>query len=161
MSKKEMYEKRTEELITPILERFNFELVDVEYVKEGQEWYVRLYIDSENGIDLDDCEKVSDAVGEELDRIDPIATAYLLEVSSCGLERRLREKKHFEAALEKNVEIKLFKTINKSKTISGILKEVTDVEITICTDEGTEERISFDNISNAKILFDWEESENE
>ncbi len=154
-------EKELEKIILPVTEKLGYELYDIEYVKEGQDWYVRLYIDSENGINLDDCEKVSDAVGEELDRVDPIATAYLLEVSSCGLERRLREKKHFEAALEKNVEIKLFKTINKSKTISGILKEVTDVEITICTDEGTEERISFDNISNAKILFDWEESENE
>lgn len=154
-------EKELEKIILPVTEKLGYELYDIEYVKEGQDWYVRLYIDSENGINLDDCEKVSDVVGEELDRVDPIATAYLLEVSSCGLERRLREKKHFEAALEKNVEIKLFKTINKSKTISGILKEVTDVEITICTDEGTEERISFDNISNAKILFDWEESENE
>lgn len=154
-------EKELEKIILPVTEKLGYELYDIEYVKEGQDWYVRLYIDSENGINLDDCEKVSDAVGEELDRVDPIATAYLLEVSSCGLERRLREKKHFEAALEKNVEIKLFKTINKSKTISGILKKVTDVEITICTDEGTEERISFDNISNAKILFDWEESENE
>ena len=154
-------EKELEKIILTVTEKLGYELYDIEYVKEGQDWYVRLYIDSENGINLDDCETVSDAVGEELDRVDPIATAYLLEVSSCGLERRLREKKHFEAALEKNVEIKLFKTINKSKTISGILKEVTDVEITICTDEGTEERISFDNISNAKILFDWEESENE
>lgn len=154
-------EKELEKIILPVTEKLGYELYDVEYVKEGQDWYVRLYIDNEKGIDLDDCEKVSDAVGEELDRVDPIATAYLLEVSSCGLERKLREKKHFEAAIGKNVEIKLFKTINKSKTISGILKEVTDAEILVCTEEGTEEGISFDNISNAKILFDWEESENE
>ncbi|MBQ8298728.1 MAG: ribosome maturation factor RimP [Clostridia bacterium] len=154
-------EKELEKIILPVTEKLGYELYDVEYVKEGQDWYVRLYIDSENGINLDDCEKVSDAVGEELDRVDPIATAYLLEVSSCGLERRLREKKHFETAIDKNVEIKLFKTVNKSKVITGILKEVTDAEILVCTDEDTEERISFDNISNAKILFDWEESENE
>ena len=120
-----------------------------------------IVFDNENGIDLDDCEKVSNAVGEELDRVDPIEAAYLLEVSSCGLERRLREIKHYEAAINKNVEIKLYKAINKNKVFLGILKEVADAEITICTEDGNEEVISLDNISNAKILYNWEESENE
>ena len=111
-------EKELEKIISPITEKLGYELYDVEYVKEGQDWYVRLYIDNENGINLDDCEKVSDAVGEELDRVDPIATAYLLEVSSCGLERRLREKRHFDAAIGENIEVKLFKMVNKNKTIS-------------------------------------------
>lgn len=154
-------EKELEKIIEPVVNKLGYELYDVEYLKEGQDWYLRLYIDNENGIDLDDCEKVSNAVGEELDRVDPIEAAYLLEVSSCGLERRLRELKHFKAALNQNVEIKLYKAINKNKVFSGILKEVTDVEITICTEEGTNESISFDNISNAKILYNWEESENE
>lgn len=154
-------EKELEKIIEPVVNKLGYELYDVEYLKEGQDWYLRLYIDNENGIDLDDCEKVSNAVGEELDRVDPIEAAYLLEVSSCGLERRLRELKHFKAALNQNVEIKLYKAINKNKVFSGILKEVTDAEIIICTDEGTNESISFDNISNAKILYNWEESENE
>lgn len=154
-------EKELEKIIEPVVSNLGYELYDVEYLKEGQDWYLRLYIDNENGIDLDDCEKVSNAVGEELDRVDPIEAAYLLEVSSCGLERRLRELKHFKAALNQNVEIKLYKAINKNKVFSGILKEVTDAEIIICTDEGTNESISFDNISNAKILYNWEESENE
>ena len=154
-------EKELEKIIEPVVNKLGYELYDVEYLKEGQDWYLRLYIDNENGIDLDDCEKVSNAVGEELDRVDPIEAAYLLEVSSCGLERKLRELKHFKAALNQNVEIKLYKAINKNKVFSGILKEVTDVEITICTEEGTNESISFDNISNAKILYNWEESENE
>lgn len=154
-------EKELEKIIEPVVNKLGYELYDVEYLKEGQDWYLRLYIDNENGIDLDDCEKVSNAVGEELDRVDPIEAAYLLEVSSCGLERRLRELKHFNAALNQNVEIKLYKAINKNKVFSGILKEVTDAEIIICTDEGTNESISFDNISNAKILYNWEESENE
>lgn len=154
-------EKELEKIIEPVVNKLGYELYDVEYLKEGQDWYLRLYIDNENGIDLDDCEKVSNAVGEELDRVDPIEAAYLLEVSSCGLERRLRELKHFKAALNQNVEIKLYKAINKNKVFSGILKEVADAEITICTEEGTNESISFDNISNAKILYNWEESENE
>lgn len=154
-------EKELEKIVLPVVEKLDYELYDVEYVKEGQDWYVRLYIDSENGINLDDCEKVSDAVGEELDRVDPISTAYLLEVSSCGLERRLRENKHFVAAIGKNVEINLFKAINKNKTIVGILKEVTDADVLVCTEDNVEEKVSFDNISSAKILFDWEESENE
>ncbi len=154
-------EKELEKIIEPVVTELGYELYDVEYLKEGQDWYLRLYIDKQSGIDLDDCEKVSDAVGEELDRVDPIEVAYLLEVSSCGLERRLREKKHYEAAKNKNVEIKLYKAINKNKVFVGILKEVTDTEIIICTEEGTNESISFDNISNAKILYNWEESENE
>ena len=154
-------EKELEKIIEPVVNKLGYELYDVEYLKEGQDWYLRLYIDNENGIDLDDCEKVSNAVGEELDRVDPIEAAYLLEVSSCGLERRLRELKHFKAAINQNVEIKLYKAINKNKVFSGILKEVTDAEIIICTEEGTNESISFDNISNAKILYNWEESENE
>ena len=154
-------EKELEKIIEPVVNQLGYELYDVEYLKEGQDWYLRLYIDSENGIDLEDCEKVSNAVGEELDRVDPIEAAYLLEVSSCGLERRLREVKHFKAALNQNIEIKLYKAINKNKVFSGILKEVNDTEIALCTDDGTNESISFDNISNAKILYNWEESENE
>ena len=141
----------------PVVESLGYELYDIEYVKEGQEWFVRLYIDSPKGIDLDDCEKVSDAVGEELDRIDPISTAYLLEVSSCGLERRLRERKHFEAAISQNVEVKVYKAIDKQKVVIGELKLVEDDGITITDDENKEIKVEFDNISNAKILFDWEE----
>lgn len=150
-------EKELEAIAMPVVESLGYELYDIEYVKEGQEWFVRLYIDSPKGIDLDDCEKVSDAVGEELDRIDPISTAYLLEVSSCGLERRLRERKHFEAAISQNVEVKVYKAIDKQKVVIGELKLVEDDGITITDDENKEIKVEFDNISNAKILFDWEE----
>ena len=150
-------EKELENIALPVVESLGYELYDIEYVKEGQEWFVRLYIDSENGIDLDDCEKVSNAVGEELDRVDPISTAYSLEVSSCGLERRLRERKHYEAAVSQNVEVKVYKAINKEKVITGELKVVEDDGIIITDDENKETKVEFDNISNAKILFDWEE----
>ena len=148
-------EKELEAIVAPIVENLGYSLYDIEYLKEGKEWFLRLYIDNDKGIDLDDCEKVSNAVSDELDRVDPIESAYSLEVSSCGLERRLRETKHFEAALNKNIEISLFKPINKKKKFVGVLKKV-DNDIIEILDENKVE-ISFDNISNAKILFNWEE----
>ncbi len=154
-------ERELEKIVLPIIQNLGYELYDVEYVKEGAEWFLRIYIDSKNGIGLDDCEKVSESVGEELDKVDPIATAYSLEVSSCGLERKLREKKHFEAAIGKNIEVKLYKALDKNKSIVGVLKKVDEEFILITDDKDKELKISFENISNAKILFNWEESENE
>lgn len=153
-------EKNIEAIVLPVVQSLGYDLYDVEYIKEGGDWYVRLYIDSKKGIDLDDCEKVSDAVGEELDRVDPIPTSYSLEVSSCGLERRLREKKHFEAAISQNIEVKVYRAINKEKIFTGILKAVDENSITLENEQDKEIQIDFDNISNAKILFNWEESEN-
>lgn len=153
-------EKELEGLLKPIVEELGYELYDIEYVKENQEWFVRLFIDNESGIDLDDCEKVSEAVGEELDRVDPISTSYSLEVSSCGLERRLREPRHYEAAKGKQVTISLFKPIDKKRNFEGILNDVKDEEI-IITSDNKEIEIAFADISNAKILFNWEESKGE
>lgn len=150
-------EKELETIVAPVVEELGYSLYDIEYVKEGKEWFLRLYIDNANGIDLDDCEKVSNAVSDELDRVDPIESAYSLEVSSCGLERRLREVKHFEAALDKKVEISLFKPMNKIRKFVGVLKKVDNDMIKILDESGNEVEISFDNISNAKILFNWEE----
>ncbi len=157
MTKKE---KELEELLLPVVEQLGYELYDIEYVNENQEWFVRLFIDCEKGIDLDDCEKVSGAVGEKLDEADPISTSYSLEVSSCGLERRLREVKHFEAAKGKNVMISLFKPVEKKRVFEGLLNEVKDEEILITTDNKDIE-IAFANIASAKILFDWEDAGNE
>ena len=78
-------EQEIEKIILPVIEKLGYELYDVEFLKESSEWFLRIYIEKENHtIDLDDCEKVSDAVGELLDRVDPISQAYHLEVSSCG-----------------------------------------------------------------------------
>lgn len=150
-------EKELEKIIEPIVNGLSYSLYDIEYVKEGREWFLRLYIDNEKGIDLDDCEKVSNAISDELDKVDPIESAYSLEVSSCGLERRLREKKHYEAALQKEVEIGLFRAIEKSKKIIGKLEEVDDEKIVVSDENKNKIEINFDNISNAKILFNWEE----
>ena len=151
-------EKELEKIVEPVVNNLGYSLYDIEYVKEGKEWFLRLYIDNEKGIDLDDCEKVSNAVSDELDKVDPIESAYSLEVSSCGLERRLRERKHYEAAVQKRVEIGLFKAVEKSKKIIGELECVNDDSIIVLDEEKNKKKeINFDNISNAKILFNWEE----
>ena len=151
-------EKELEKIVEPVVNNLGYSLYDIEYFKEGKEWFLRLYIDNEKGIDLDDCEKVSNAVSDELDKVDPIESAYSLEVSSCGLERRLRERKHYEAAVQKRVEIGLFKAVEKSKKIIGELECVNDDSIIVLDEEKNKKiEINFDNISNAKILFNWEE----
>ena len=96
MSKRETYESRTEQLLLPIMEEHDFELVDVEYVKEGSNWYLRAYIDKAGGITIDDCELVSRALSDLLDKEDFIDTAYILEVSSPGLLRPIKKDKDFE-----------------------------------------------------------------
>ena len=98
-------------IVLPVVEELGYKLYDVLYVKEGADWYLRLFIDNEKGIDLEDCEKVSNAVGEKLDEVDPIENAYVLEVSSCGLERHLRDEKQFKVAIGKKIEVKLFKAL--------------------------------------------------
>lgn len=151
-------EKELESMVKPIVEQLGYELYDVEFVKEGTDWFLRIYIDSkEKTIDLDDCEKVSNKISDMLDEKDPISTAYNLEVSSCGLERRLREVKHFEEAIGKNVELKLFTTLEGSKIYSGKLIKVTNEAVTVLDDSEKEINISLSNISSAKILFNWEE----
>ena len=105
MTKREEYEKRTEELLLPIIEEKQFELVDVEYLKEGSNWYLRAYIDKEGGITVDDCELVSRTLSDILDKEDFISDAYILEVSSPGLGRPLKKEKDFQRSLGKEVEI--------------------------------------------------------
>ena len=99
MSKREMYEQKTEEILLPIVEEYGFELVDVEYVKEGSNWYLRAYIDKEGGISVDDCEVVSRAFSDKLDEEDFIDDAYIMEVSSPGLGRPLKKEKDYKRSM--------------------------------------------------------------
>ena len=110
MSKRETYETRTEELITPILDRMNFELVDVEYVKEGGTWYLRAYIDKEGGITVNDCEAVAREMNEILDREDFVEDSYVFEVSSPGLGRPLKKEKDYIRSMGKEVEIRTYRS---------------------------------------------------
>ena len=113
MDKRSEYEQRAEALLEPIVEANNFELVDVEYVKEGSDYYLRAYIDKEGGITIDDCELVSRAFEEKLDKENFIKDSYVLEVSSPGLTRPLKKEKDFARSIGKLIEIKTYKAINK------------------------------------------------
>ena len=123
MSKHEDYEKRTEELLMPLMEENSFELVDVEYVKEAGTWYLRAYIDKEGGINIDDCELISRALSDKLDELDFIEEAYILEVSSPGLGRPLKKDKDLKRSLGEEVEVRTYRAIEKQKEFTGVLKD--------------------------------------
>ena len=122
MSKREQYEEKAEKLITPIIEENQFELVDMEYVKEGSNWYLRAYIDKPGGITIEDCEQVSRAFSEVLDKEDYIENSYILEVSSPGLSRPLKKVRDFERSIGKKVEVRTYQLIDRQKEFVGILK---------------------------------------
>ena len=135
MSKREDYENRTEELLTPIAEVSQVEIYDVEYVKEGSDYYLRAYIDKPEGVNILDCENVSRALSEALDKADFIPDAYILEVSSPGPGRTLKKDKHLEKSLGEEVEIRLYKPVDKCREFTGVLKSYDADSITIDTAE--------------------------
>lgn len=139
MSKRETYETRTEQLLLPIVEKYGIEIYDVEYVKEGSDWYLRAYIDKPDGVNITDCENVSRALSDALDAEDYIEDAYILEVSSPGLGRTLKKDRHLEKSLGAEVEIKTYKPIGKQKEFSGILKAFDKDTVTI--EEDSAERV--------------------
>ena len=120
MTKKEEYEHKTEELIQPIVDNFNFELVDVEYVRE-KDWYLRIFIDKQGGVEIDDCQLVSEKLTTILDEKDPIKDKYFLEVSSPGIDRPLKKDKDFEAAYGTKVDIMFYAPWENMKTLVGVL----------------------------------------
>ena len=155
MAKREIYEQKTEELIMPIIEANYLELVDVEYVIEGCNWYLRAYIDKEGGINVDDCELVSRAFSDLLDEHDFISEAYILEVSSPGLLRPLKKDKDFERNLSELVEVKLYKAIDKQKEFEGILKAYTSDTITIELEDGEEKTFNRQETALVRLAFDF------
>ncbi len=149
MTKRENYEARTEELLAPIAERNHVEIYDVEYVKEGSDWYLRCYIDKEEGVSIDDCEAVSRMLSDRLDEEDFIDDAYILEVSSPGLGRQLKKDKHLAKSLLKEVDLKTYKLVNGAKEFTGVLKAFDENTITIGT--GSQEKIE-DIVFNRKEI---------
>ena len=131
MSKRETYEQQTEELLLPIIEQHGFELVDVEYVKEGGTWYLRAYIDKPGGITVDDCEVMSRAFSDILDEKDYIEDTYIFEVSSPGLGRPLKKEKDFARSIGEEVEIRTYRAIDRQKEFIGILVEYDKDTVTI------------------------------
>ncbi|MFI3209250.1 MAG: ribosome maturation factor RimP [Eubacteriales bacterium] len=154
MSKKEMYEQKTEELILPIVESYDFELVDVEYVKEGGTWYLRAYIDKPGGIAVDDCAMVSRQFSEILDEKDYISDAYIFEVSSPGLGRPLKKDKDYDRTMGSDVEIRTYRAINKQKEFVGALKAYDKNTVTIEIDE-VEHVFEKADIALIRQAFDW------
>ena len=155
MSKRETYETRTEELITPILDRMNFELVDVEDVKEGGTWYLRAYIDKEGGITVNDCEAVAREMNEILDREDFVEDSYVFEVSSPGLGRPLKKEKDYIRSMGKEVEIRTYRAINREKEFYGILSAYDENTVTIKTEDGTEMTFEKSDIALIRLAFDF------
>lgn len=133
-SKHESYEVKAEELLSPIVEKLGISIYDVEYVKEGSDFYLRAYIDKPGGVNINDCETVSRAFSDALDEADPIPDAYILEVSSPGLGRTLKKDKHLQKSIGEEVEIKLFKPIEKQKEFAGILEGFDAEKIVIRED---------------------------
>lgn len=158
MAKKDNYELRAEELLKPIAAANGCEIYDVEYVKEGSDWYLRAYIDKEGGVSINDCEAVSRAFSDRLDEEDFISDAYILEVSSPGLGRTLKKDRHFEKSIGEEVELKTFKPIDGKKEFSGILKSYDKDTVTIETVDGEERQdMAFDRsgIAVVRLALDF------
>lgn len=155
MSKRDTYESRTEQLLLPIVEENQFELVDVEYVKEGGNWYLRAYIDKEGGITVDDCEVVSRRMSALLDEQDFIEESYIFEVSSPGLGRPLKKEKDFKRSLGKEVEIRTYRAIDKEKEFYGVLKSYDETTVTIEVENQEEKVFAKTDIALIRLAFDF------
>ena len=147
-------EDKVESLIENKIQELGYNLYDVEYVKEGKDYFLRVYIDKDNGITLDDCEIVSNGITEILDNADYIKEQYFLEVSSPGVERILKKDKHLKSNIGANVQVKLFKPLDGKKQYEGILKDFDSDNIKIETSSQILE-IERQNIGQIKTIFDW------
>lgn len=154
MTKKEQYEDKTEKLVLPILKEQGFDLYDIEYVKEGGNYFLRVFIDKEGGITINDCELVSRRFSDLLDNHDYIADSYILEVSSPGLGRQLKKDKHLEKSLGEEVEIKLYQAVDKKKEFIGILSEYNKDKIVIHEDDKSIE-LNRENIAMVRLTIDF------
>ena len=155
MSKREIYEQKTEAILMPIVEEHGFELVDVEYVKEGGTWYLRAYIDKPGGINVDDCEVVSRRLSDILDEKDYIEEAYILEVSSPGLGRPLKKEKDFKRIMGEEVDVSTYRIIEKQKEFTGLLKDYDDATVTIEMEDGTLKTFEKSDIALIRLAFDF------
>ncbi|OON96305.1 MAG: hypothetical protein ATN36_05960 [Epulopiscium sp. Nele67-Bin005] len=149
--------------IEPVIENLNYELVDVEFVQEGGDFYLRIYVDQEEGITFEDCKKVSRAVEPVLDEKDPISSQYMLEISSAGLDRIIKKDKDFKKFADEIVDVKLYKaqslgTLGKKKQFQAQLHEKTkndnDQEIvSFFTEEGEKIEVLFENINSVRLAI--------
>ena len=155
MSKREIYEQKTEEILNPIMEELGFELVDVEYVKEAGTWYLRAYIDKEGGIAVDDCEVISRKLSDWLDKEDFIDDSYILEVSSPGLGRPLKKEKDYVRSMGREVEVRLYKAIDRQKEFTGTLSAYDDKTVTLTMEDGSEAVFEKADIALIRLALDF------
>ena len=153
MGRSESYEAKTEQLIQPLIDANNCELVDVEFVKEGSDWYLRVYIDKDGGITVDDCELISRAFNEILDREDYISEQYIFEVSSPGLMRPLKKEKDYKRSVGKLIDIKLYKPVDKCKEFTGVLDSYDKDTVTIKMDDDTQKTFDRSNLAMIRLAF--------
>ncbi len=151
MSKRDDYEAKTEKFAQPVVEELGFELVDVEFVKEGGTDYLRIYVDKKGGITVDECELVSRKMNEILDREDYIDESYIFEVSSPGLGRTLKKDKDFNRSIGEEVEVKLFKAVDKKKEFTGYLDSFDEKTVTISFEDKTKMVIERTNIAKINL----------
>ena len=154
MSKREDYERRAEALLLPIVEECGFELVDVEYVKEAGNWYLRGYIDKPGGITVNDCEAVRRIFSDKLDENDFIEDSYIMEISSPGLDRPLKKEKDFARSMGKLVEIRTYRPIEKQKEFCGILTAYDSNSVTI-DEEGSQRVFDKKDIALIRLAIEF------
>ena len=154
MSKRESYETKTEQLLAPIIEKYGGEIYDVEFVKEAGEWYLRVYIDKPDGVNILDCENVSRALSDVLDEEDYIDESYILEVSSPGLGRQLKKDKHFEKSIGEKIVLKTYKAIDKCKEFEGVLVSFDSDKI-VMEQDGEQRSFPRDTVAAVHLALDF------
>ena len=155
MSKRESYEKKAEALILPIINKNNYELVDIEFVREGSNWFLRAYVDKKGGFSVNDCEKVSREFSDLLDKEDFIEESYILEISSPGLGRPLKKDKDFERSIGEEVEVKLYKAFEEQKEFSGTLEAYDANTVTLGFEDDTKKTFEKKNIALIRLAVDF------
>ncbi len=154
MAKKKI-EEIVEELALPIINKYQFELVDIEFKKEGPNWYLRLYIDKPGGITINDCELVSENLSDLLDEVDPIEQSYILEISSPGLNRPLKKIEDYERFKGHKVEIKLFAPYNGRKNFTGKLNGLINDKVSIEDENNKTIEIPFNTIASVRLYVEF------
>lgn len=155
MTKRETIETRAEALLAPIVEKLGFELVDVEYVKEGSSWYLRGYIDKEGGITIDECVDVSRLFNEKLDQEDFIDDSYIMEISSPGLGRPLKKEKDYARSMGQELEIRTYRAVNRQKEFYGILTAYDAETVTIEMEDETTMTFQKSDLALIRLAFDF------
>ena len=141
---------KVKQLVEPIIENLNIELVETEYVKEGSQWFLRLYIDKPGGVSLDDCQLVHESVTDIIDEADPISGPYVFEVSSPGLDRPIKTEKDYNRVMGQKIDVKLYKPVNGNKQYTGIVCAYEEGEVELDCPEG-KMRFNLSDIALARL----------